>query len=483
MNSAHPPHPKPIRRKALLNSNPASPQSKLHLLQLVRSRPSALRSPESSPYNSVVKTNSLQVSPKRGKELLHFNSTHLIKPSHLPGSLQPLSLTERSQRSPPPSLFSSRNLSPTSVQPNLDSVLPASSTHILSLLSSTLSPQEKEELSQITQVYYIGTAQTRVRGPPVDDSKGHYPLYPNDHLFYRYEVLNILGKGSFGQVVRCFDHKKQEPVAIKVLRARDRLKAQGLIEIKALNLIKKRDFEDKMPILRIKSAFEFRQHLCIVTEILGVSLYETLKNSGFSGFHMPTIRKIMKEVTTAVAFTHNLHIIHCDVKPDNVLFRLNGPKIRLIDYGSCCFEDKKIYTYIQSRFYRAPEIILGLEYTQAIDMWSVGCVAAELCRGKPLLSGENEQQQISMITDLLGLPPAHIADSGSRAHIYFRHTVDGLKLINTKKPSAMSGLTLQNALKTADAECIDFISRCLQWDPSLRMTSQQALSHPWLSEI
>ena len=88
-------------------------------------------------------------------------------------------------------------------------------------------------------------------------------------------------------------------------------------------------------------------------------------------------------------FEHN--IIHCDLKPENILLRkANKSGIKVIDFGSSCFEDKKVYTYIQSRFYRAPEIMLGIPYTKSIDMYSFGCIIYELASGEPLFTGEDE---------------------------------------------------------------------------------------------
>jgi dual specificity tyrosine-phosphorylation-regulated kinase 2/3/4 len=84
----------------------------------------------------------------------------------------------------------------------------------------------------------------------------------------------------------------------------------------------------------------------------------------------------------ALKFLRSERIIHCDLKPENVLLKSpNKSTIRLIDFGSSCFEDERIYTYIQSRFYRSPEVILGLPYDIAIDMWSFGCILSELYTG------------------------------------------------------------------------------------------------------
>ena len=100
------------------------------------------------------------------------------------------------------------------------------------------------------------------------------------------------------------------------------------------------------------------------------------------------------------------YIVHCDLKPENILLvNRSKPNLKLIDFGSSCFEKEKIYTYIQSRFYRAPEVMLGIPYTTAIDMWSFGCILAELFTGFPIFPGETEVGQMGLIMEVIGVPP------------------------------------------------------------------------------
>jgi dual specificity tyrosine-phosphorylation-regulated kinase 2/3/4 len=113
-------------------------------------------------------------------------------------------------------------------------------------------------------------------------------------------------------------------------------------------------------------------------------------------------------------------VIHCDLKPENILLRQpDRSGIRVIDYGSSCFVNQKVYTYIQSRFYRAPEVILGMDYGLAIDMWSTGCILAELYTGRPLFPGENEQDQLACIMQLIGVPDKQYLESCSRKKQFF----------------------------------------------------------------
>jgi len=109
--------------------------------------------------------------------------------------------------------------------------------------------------------------------------------------------------------------------------------------------------------------FTFRSHLCIVYELLGVSLFDQLKESQYQGFAYVPTRFFTHQLLEAMAFYKEQTIIHCDLKPENVLFLLkSSTNIKIIDFGSACFEGHETYQYIQSRFYRAPEILLGISY-------------------------------------------------------------------------------------------------------------------------
>src|SRR5690606_5233286 len=116
---------------------------------------------------------------------------------------------------------------------------------------------------------------------------------------------------------------------------------------------------------------------------------ELIKSQDFKGVELTVIKKIAIQLLQSLLFLQKHSIIHCDLKPENILLTHHGKTgIKLIDFGSSCFLDEKLYTYIQSRFYRAPEIILGIEYGCEIDMWSFGCILVELYSGIPIFPGE-----------------------------------------------------------------------------------------------
>ena len=191
-------------------------------------------------------------------------------------------------------------------------------------------------------------------------------------------------------------------------------------------------------------------------ELLSINLYEFIKNNDFQGVSMGLIRRFAIQILHALKFARENQIIHCDLKPENILLKTaNKSGIKVIDWGSSCFQDERIYTYIQSRFYRAPEIMLGIPYTQAIDMWSFGCIMAELLTGVPLFPGESEAEQLALIMEIKGVPEREILAISSRRSLFFAE--DGTPVIKPtargKKPVPGS----KNLVKVLDCDDLNFL--------------------------
>ncbi|CAE7216197.1 DYRK4 [Symbiodinium sp. CCMP2592] len=287
--------------------------------------------------------------------------------------------------------------------------IPLSPAKVLKHHIEELTEFEQGEILDFPQIWYFGAGAPKIRGTSAsannhsyDDERGDYMVVLHDHILYRYEVLNPLGKGSFGQVVRSFDFKTNNCVALKMVRNKKRFHHQALVEVKILEHLRERDLESTSNVVHMLDYFYFRNHLCITFELLSINLYEFIKNNNFQGVSLGLIRRFAIQLLAALRFLKKLHIIHCDLKPENVLLK-NPTKsgIKVIDFGSSCFEDERVYTYIQSRFYRSPEVILGIPYDTAIDMWSFGCILAELYTGYPLFPGENEAVLCDLLVSLL----------------------------------------------------------------------------------
>uniref|UniRef100_A0A8D3A9V8 dual-specificity kinase n=1 Tax=Scophthalmus maximus TaxID=52904 RepID=A0A8D3A9V8_SCOMX len=383
---------------------------------------------------------------------------------------------------------------------------PLSPEQAMKQFMSKMSSFEHHEVFSFTEVFFVGPNAKKRSGVVggsnnggYDDDQGSYIHIPHDHIAYRYEVLKVIGKGSFGQVVKAFDHKLQTHVALKMVRNEKRFHRQAAEEIRILEHLRKQDKDSSMNVIHMLENFTFRNHICMTFELLSMNLYELIKKNKFQGFSLPLVRKFAHSILQCLDSLHKNHIIHCDLKPENILLKQQGRSgIKVIDFGSSCYEHQRVYTYIQSRFYRAPEVILGSRYGMHIDMWSLGCILAELLTGYPLLPGEDEADQLACIIELLGMPSQKLLDASKRAKNFVSSkgyprycTVttlpDGTTVLNGgrsrrgKARGPPGSKDWSAALKGCDDPLfLDFLKLCLEWDPALRMTPSHALRHPWL---
>jgi hypothetical protein len=216
---------------------------------------------------------------------------------------------------------------------------------------------------------------------------------------------------------------------------------------------KRRDIKDMM--VSLLCYFLHKSHLCLVFELLGQNLYELLKRRQFRGLPLRIVKNVVKQALDGVTELTKRKIVHCDLKPENILVvsnevtqmmvdssQISGNKskksteatghksgisedidgaestlekrnaIKLIDFGSACYEGSAGFTYIQSRFYRSPGVLVGVQYDSSIDMWSLGCVAAELFLGLPILPGVHEHDQLGRIQEMIGDVPDWMLDRG-----------------------------------------------------------------------
>ncbi|KAI8089548.1 kinase-like domain-containing protein [Halteromyces radiatus] len=357
------------------------------------------------------------------------------------------------------------------------------------------------------------------------DNEDHdYILHVNDILGedknHSYRVIDLLGQGTFGQVVKCEHLETGKLCSVKVIKNRPAFRTQSCMEVEILKqLNQKMDDKNQHHILRLEDTFNHKNHLCLVFELLSFNLYELIKQNGFKGLSIQLVRNITTQLLETLVFLGDVMIIHCDLKPENILLEsVDSPKIKVIDFGSACHKANPGYTYIQSRFYRSPEVLLKCRYNHAIDMWSLGCIVAELFLGIPLFPGINEYDQLNRIMDMLGQPAADDLDRGGNTLLYFdRESIghnkyqykrksrekynednnkkeqpnrryfqynslqDIIMHANTSSKSLTPGSQAFQLEKQMRQWLIDFLLRTLNLSPLRRWSPREALQHPFIT--
>lgn len=342
-----------------------------------------------------------------------------------------------------------------------------------------------------------------------DDREGHFEFSLGDNLTPRYKILSKMGEGTFGRVLECWDRQTRDYVAIKVVRSISKYRDAAMIEIDVLEKLAKND-KGESHCVQILTWFDYRNHICIVFERLGPSLFDFLRRNEYSPFPVDLVREFGRQLLESVAYMHDLRLIHTDLKPENILLvsseyvKLPGRKrsssdetrfrclpkssvIKLIDFGSTAYDNHKHSSIVSTRHYRAPEVILGLGWSYPCDMWSIGCILVELCLGEALFQTHENLEHLAMMERVLGPLPEHMIHRADRgAEKYFRRSrlnwpegaVSRESIRSVKKLDSLKNM-LSPYLGCTRSSFIDLLHQLLKFDPSERLTAREALRHPF----
>ncbi|TRY70976.1 hypothetical protein TCAL_02447 [Tigriopus californicus] len=271
-----------------------------------------------------------------------------------------------------------------------------------------------------------GTTQDGLENPHLtdnwDDAEGYYRVQTSEVLDTRYQVFAYTGQGVFSNVVRARDLAKGgREVAIKIIRNNEIMHKAGLKELEMLRRINEADPDDKFHCLRLYRKFFHRQHLCLAFESLSMNLREILKKYGkHIGININAVRSYAQQLLLALKHLRRCNVIHADIKPDNILVNETKSILKLCDFGSASHvADSEITPYLISRFYRAPEIILGLKYDFAVDLWSFGATIYELFTGKIMFPGHSNNEMLKLFMELKGKVPNKLIKRGMFKNNHF----------------------------------------------------------------
>ncbi|CAG0880366.1 unnamed protein product [Darwinula stevensoni] len=342
------------------------------------------------------------------------------------------------------------------------------------------------------------------RAPSIeDDDDGHLIYRIGDVLQERYKVLATLGEGTFGKVVRVKDLHTDRVVAIKIIKNVEKYREAAKLEINVLETLTKKDPEGNHLCVKMLGWFDYHGHMCLVFEILGLSVFDFLKDNQYQPYPMEQVRHISYQLCYAVKFLHDNKLTHTDLKPENILFvdsdyeisysskkkreyrRVKNTDVKLIDFGSATFDHEHHSTVVSTRHYRSPEVLLELGWSQPCDVWSVGCILFELYLGITLFQTHDNREHLAMMEHILGPIPYRAAKKTRTKYFHhgkldFDERSSGARYVRDNcKPLRKYQLNDDDDTN----QLFDLISRMLDYDPQTRLSLGDALKHPFFDKI
>ncbi|KAK8889518.1 hypothetical protein M9Y10_034267 [Tritrichomonas musculus] len=350
-----------------------------------------------------------------------------------------------------------------------------------------------------------------------DNKSYNLIVYKNDIITdgegNKFLVLSKLGEGQYGQVFEVCEITSPDPAnsifAIKVTKSHPSYREQAQKEADLISYIQNNAINDEMEnISKFIKSFLYKNHLIILMEKLSMDLLTIIVKRKYNGLPLNLVQSTVRSILKALSTLSRHNIVHSDLKPENILLADSASeKVKLADFGSSRYISQECKFYIQSRFYRAPEVILAIPHSYPIDIWSLGCVAVEIFVGLPLFPGQNEVQMLILIVQMLGQFPQKMIDMSSRKNVFFNSNgtlkteieicrslqieVAGFhKYFFYKK---LPNIIKQYALNIGKTEAeqrkeqwrrglfIDLLLKMLVLDPEQRIKPDEALQHPFIT--
>lgn len=288
----------------------------------------------------------------------------------------------------------------------------------------------------------------------------------------RYQLLAPVGSGAYGQVCSALDRMTNFKVAIKKLARPFQSAIHAKRTYRELRMLKHMQHENVIGLLDVftpTTLFEDFEDLYLVTALMGADMNNIIKTQRLSDDH---VQFLVYQVLRAMKYIHSAGIIHRDLKPSNIAVN-EDCELKILDFGLARHTDDQMTGYVATRWYRAPEIMLNwMHYNQTVDIWSVGCIMAEMLTGKPLFPGTDHIDQLTKILTLVGSPSSKLLTKINSEEA--RNYIKSLPRWEKKEFKVF--------FRGANPLAIDLLEKMLDLDADTRITATQALAHPYLRQ-
>ncbi|GES83036.1 protein serine/threonine kinase [Rhizophagus clarus] len=286
----------------------------------------------------------------------------------------------------------------------------------------------------------------------------------------KYQKIEKLGEGTYGIVYKAQNRDSNEVVALKRIRLDNEEEGVPCTAIREISLLK----ELKHPnIVRLYDVLHTEKKLTLVFEYLDSDLKKFLDTYG-GDLDKDTIKQLMYQLLKGIAFCHEHRVLHRDLKPQNLLINKRG-ELKLADFGLARAFGIPVRSYsheVVTLWYRAPDVLMGSrQYSTSIDVWSAGCIFAEMASGRPLFPGSSIKDQLLRIFKVLGTPT--------------EETWPGVSQLPEYKSdfTTYNRIPLESLLPKLDSSGIDLLSQLIKYQPEKRLSAEDALQHPYFEEI
>lgn len=337
------------------------------------------------------------------------------------------------------------------------------------------------------------------------DAEGYLEFSKGLIMKDRFEIVKQIGRGTFSRVMAAKDVQANKMVAVKVIRNIRKYQAAARIEYQVLRRIKEKDPKDVSGCIHLHNHFQYNGHPCFVFELHGRSLYQFLSENKFTPFTLRQVQHISAQVVRAVEFMHKYGIVITDLKPENIVFEAErtikrdkghgvmvevpqDTRIKVIDFGSAVPDRKSHSFLIQTRHYRAPEVVCGMRWSYPVDVWSLGCIILELMYGRMVFNTHDSIDHLSQMMNMIGpMSSEFYASIPTEKRGEYFHS-DGRLRLESAKRSPVQAKTIaayvpKNTHPQEARSLRDLVSSMLMWEPSKRVKSSEAMRHQYFKDL